>query len=656
MQQRHVWIEMEDGTRLAARLFLPDELPAPVVLEALPYRMDDLTASYAGEYERLCEEGGFAVCRLDIRGTGSSEGIALDEYHPQELADLCEVIAWLAEQEWCTGRVGMYGASWSGFNSLQLAAARPPALGAIVPIYASDDRYTDDSHYMGGVLKAIDLVDWELYMAAGNALPPVPAVYGDGWRDEWLRRVEGTDPWLLRWLENQADGPYWRHGSLRPGYERIGCPTMIVAGWADGYTNIALRAFEALRCPRRVIIGPWPHVSPADAIPGPNVDLVPELVRWFSRWLKDERNGIDEEPPLAIFARRSTRPGPELAEMRGEWRSEPTWPPERLRLETLRPEGHGIDPVAVAGDVGVAAWISCAGKPPWGLPEDQREEDARSLVYDWGELDDELEILGHPRLRLTVTSRHPVAFVSVRLCDVFPDGASALVSRGVLNLTHRFGHDVPVPLDPGSPTTVEVELEATSWTFERGHRVRLAIAGADWPNTWPPPHGGALEVARPSVGLELPVLAGQPVAPPPVFSPPPPGAGASPESSADEPEQPPVVRRIEREPDSTRILTAYGARYASSFGAEVEEHYEGEVGVSTRDPGTAWARATSRYRIAWPEAVVATEARLDLTSDANTYHVVVDVVAEELPAAKPGAEGIGRIERRFERTIPRRLQ
>ena len=176
------------------------------------------------EYERLCEEGGFAVCRLDIRGTGSSEGIATDEYTAAELDDICQVIAWLAEQEWSNGRVGMYGTSWSGFNSLQVACLRPPALHAIVPIYASDDRYNDDVHYMGGALKAIDLIDYELYMVAGNALPPVPAVFGPGWREQWERRVDDAEPWLLRWIEEQVDGPYWRHGSVRPDYDRIIVP------------------------------------------------------------------------------------------------------------------------------------------------------------------------------------------------------------------------------------------------------------------------------------------------------------------------------------------------------------------------------------------------------------------------------------------------
>ena len=651
MEHRHVWIAMEDGTRLAARLFLPNELPAPVIVDALPYRMDDLTASYASEYERLCDEGGFAVCRLDLRGTGSSEGIALDEYNAQEQADICAVIAWLAEQDWCTGKVGMYGTSWGGFNSLQVAMERPPALHAIVPIYASDDRYTDDVHYMGGILKAIDLVDWVIYMAACNVLPPVPAVYGDGWREEWRRRIDGTPPWLLHWLEEQDDGPYWRHGSLRPDYERITCPTMIVAGWADGYTNIALRAYEAMTCPRRVIIGPWAHASTATSIPGPHIDLVPELIRWFSRWLRDEQNGIDEEPPIAIFVRRSTRPAPELAEMRGEWRSEPTWPAERLRPSVWRPEGDDQDRISVRGDVGTAAWISCAGKPPWTLPDDQREDDARSLTYDWPPLDEELEILGHPRLRVTVTSPHPVAFLSARLCDVFPDGTSALVSRGVLNLTHRESHAAPKPLEPGVPTSIELELELTSWIFEPGHRLRLALGRL-----------GLAEHVAPAAG-RLSRRSRDPA------------SSSSSRSSLARPsrrhrsssrhhrrrlrttrptkEQPPVVRRIEQDPvgRQTRVVTSYGSRYEGPYDAKIEEQYDGLVGVADSNPGRAWASARARYAIAWPETTVRTEAHLQLRSTSTRYHVVVEVVASE-----DGPDGIGHVERRFERTIPRRLQ
>ena len=542
----------------------------------------------------------------------------------------------------------MYGTSWSGFNSIQVACLRPPALHAIVPIYSSDDRYTDDVHYMGGALKAVDLVDWVLYMVACNALPPVPGVFGEGWRDEWLRRLDGTEPWLLRWLEEQVDGPYWRQGSLRPGYDRIACATMIVGGWADGYRNNTFRTFEALSCPKRLLIGPWSHMSTATSLPGPHIDLVPELIRWFGRWLRDEPTGIDEEPPVVVFARRSTRPAHDLSEMRGEWRAELTWPPARLRESILRPDGEGMDEIVVRGDVGRTAWISCAGKLPWGQPDDQRPDDALSLTYDWQPLDAELDVMGHPRLALTVTSPVPVAYLSAKLCDVFPDGTSALVTRGILNLAHRNGHDAPLALEPGVPTPVEIELEATSWVFEAGHRVRLSLAGADWPNTWPPPGGGTLLVARGSVELRLPVLDGSGELPPPVL-PPSTGKDAHAAPNADDGEAP-VVWRFEHDVlgRETRAVTAYGWSYGGEFDARIEERYDGTVAVSTDDPAVAWATGGAVYRIAWPESTVRTEAKLDVRSDAETYHVVVEVVAEE--------NGAVCHERRYERTIPRRFQ
>jgi hypothetical protein len=652
VEHRRAWIPLSDGVRLAARLWLPDELPAPALLEALPYRMDDLTASYASEYERLCREGGLAVARVDLRGTGSSEGLAGDEYPPEERADLLEVIAWLAAAEWSSGRVGMYGTSYSGFNAIQLAIERPPALAAICAIYATDDRYTDDVHYTGGALRALDLVDYVLYMAALTVLPPVPRLFGDGWREEWLRRVDGCEPWLLRWLEQQCDGPYWRQGSLRPGYERIACPTMLVAGWADGYRNNTFRTFEGLRCPKRLVVGPWSHMSAAASLPGPRVDLVPELVRWFRRWLCDEENGVDEEPPIRVFVRRSTRPEPDLAEMRGAWRYESGWPLGRSRREVLVPHpSEGTDELEIRGDVGTSAWISCAGRLPWGQPLDQREDDARSCVYEWGPLEAELEILGHPAVSVRVTSTEPVAYLSAKLCDVFPDGTSALVTRGLLNLAHRLSSTSPEPLAPGVPTPVTIELEATSWVFEAGHRIRLSLAGADWPNIWPPPAPGTLALDRTALSLSLPVVDGDP----PTHEAP--AFASSRREDAHAPEltgeQPPVEWRLERDVlgRESRAVVSHGSRYQAEFGAKVEETYDGAVGVSTEDPGRAWARAACRYVIRWPEADCLTEARLDLRSDRDAYHVVVEVVAEELAET-----GSGRRERRFERTIPRRLQ
>ena len=651
MEHRRAWIPLADGTRLAARLWLPEHLPAPTLLEALPYRMDDLTSSYSSEYERLCLEGGLAVARVDLRGTGSSEGLATDEYPPQEQADLAEVIAWLASQSWSNGRVGMYGTSYSGFNSIQLAIERPRALHAICAIYATDDRYTDDVHYAGGALRGLDLLDYVLYMAALVVLPPVPALAGEAWREQWLERFERCEPWLLRWLDEQLDGPYWRHGSLRPGYERIACPTMLVAGWADGYRNNTFRTFERLRCPKQLLVGPWSHMSPAASLPGPRLDLVPELLRWFRRWLCDEENGVDADPPIRVFVRRPTSPEPDLAEVRGSWRFEPGWPLERVQERVLVPDDVRPRELVIRGDTGASAWISCAGRLPWGQPTDQREDDAWSLVYEWGPFEKELEILGHPTLAVTVMSSTQIAYLSAKLCDAFPDGTSALVTRGLLNLAHRRSSVAPAPLEPEAPEPVELALEATSWVFERGHRIRLSLAGADWPNAWPPPAPGTITVDGSKLALLLPVVQDTPpVAESPSFTR---SSGDDPHAAATSSGQPPVVWRIERDVlgRATEAVVSHGAVYEGELESRVEERYEGRIGVSTTDPGRAWARASARYVLRWPEADCATEARLDLRSDADAYHVVVDVVAEELAET-----GIGRRERRFERTIPRRLQ
>jgi uncharacterized protein len=229
---------------------------------------------------------------------------------------------------------------------------------------------------------------YRLYMVALNALPPVPAVAGPGWRERWRERVEGLEPWLLRWLEEQVDGPYWRQGSLRPAYERIACPTMLVAGWADGYRNATFRVLERLRVPSRLLFGPWSHMAPDISLPGPRIDLVAEMVRWWDRWLRGRRNGVDDAPPVTVLVRHATRPAPDLDEHAGAWRDEPAWPPARasalaLPLPGAAPASDGVDRLAVRGDVGSAAWISCAGHLPFGQPDDQRSDDAWSLVYDW---------------------------------------------------------------------------------------------------------------------------------------------------------------------------------------------------------------------------------------------------------------------------------
>jgi predicted acyl esterase len=629
---------MADGIRLAATLYLPAGAePAPAILEALPYRKDDLTAGYRPEYVRLRDDYGYAVIRVDVRGTGSSEGIATDEYPAQEQKDLGEVIAWVAAQSWCTGAVGMYGTSYSGFNSLHLAATRPPALKAIIAIYASDDRYTDDVHYMGGLLKALDLVDYPLYMVAMNGLPPVPGLAGEKWREVWRDRLNQTEPWLLRWLEEQRDGAYWRQGSVRPGYDRIQAATMLVGGWADGYRNNTFRTVEALEAagvPHRLLLGPWGHAATNTALPGPRIDLVPEMVRWWDRWLRGTDNGIDREPPITVFARRSSPPEPDLSVVAGEWRNEPGWPLDRV-TDDVRSLGDGERVYAVIPDTGTAAWISCAGHLPWGQPLDQRFDDAQSLTWEWAA--DDLELLGHPSLTARVSSDVTVATLSVRLCDVFPDGRSTLVTRGVLNLTHRGGHEQPEPMPIGEPVDVAVELEATSWTFDPGHRLRLAISGADWPNTVAPPAPVTLTLDLAGSALHLPRVDGpSPCAPPSLVA------------STDEPnEGTDVTWRVDRDVlrRETSCVVDHGSTYDET-GVTCTEHYTGRVTVNT-DTFAQQVHSTASFQLTWPEATVRSDAELHVEATATSFEVEIRLRCFD------GDEVFA--ERHWQRVIPRDL-
>ena len=157
------WIELRDGARLAARIWLPDDAAAsslPGILEAVPYRLSDGMATRDVLIHPWWAARGYGCVRVDLRGSGESDGVLDDEYAPQEQEDLLEVIAWIARQPWCSGAVGMTGISWGGFNSLQLAARRPPALKAIITLMSTDDRYADDVHYKGGCLMGTDPVSY----------------------------------------------------------------------------------------------------------------------------------------------------------------------------------------------------------------------------------------------------------------------------------------------------------------------------------------------------------------------------------------------------------------------------------------------------------------------------------------------------------------
>src|SRR6202051_4582639 len=178
----------------------------------MPYRKSDLMRVSDKHYHPYLAGHGYASIRVDIRGSGDSFGVMRDEYERQEQDDALEIIAWLAQQTWATGRVGMLGISWSGFNSLQVAARRPPALRAIITVCSTDDRYADDMHYMGGC-PLTGTLEWGASFFSRMARAPDPWIVGERWRSMWLERLEAVTPAYGTWLRHQRRDDYWRHGS-----------------------------------------------------------------------------------------------------------------------------------------------------------------------------------------------------------------------------------------------------------------------------------------------------------------------------------------------------------------------------------------------------------------------------------------------------------
>jgi uncharacterized protein len=501
----NAWLHLSDGTRLAARIWLPEDAeddPVPAVLEYLPYRKVDGTATRDAQRQPYLAGHGYAAVRVDMRGTGDSGGVLTDEYTRQELDDALDVIEWIRAQPWCDGKLGMWGISWGGFNSLQIAALRPPGLGAIMTMCSTDDRYADDVHYRGGCVLALDMLHWASSMLTWNARPPDPRLYGEGWRKAWLERLETLTPWIEHWLGHQRRDAYWKHGSVCEDYAAIECPVYAVGGFADGYTNAVPRLVAGLSGPRKGIIGPWAHSFPEDALPGPAIGFLQETVRWFDHWLKGIDTGIMDEPMLRVWMQDSVEPRPMYDVRPGRWVAEEAWPSSRIDSRTW--ELPLAEPRWLVGvqACGTESGVWCADGQSADLADDQRLDDARSLTFDSEPLDEPLELLGFPEAALELAVDRPRALVVVRLCDVFPDGTSALVTRGLLNLTHRDGHEHARPLEPGRRYEVRVPLDVTACSIPAGHRLRLAVSPKYWPWAWPSPEPVTLTLF--SGGVELP--------------------------------------------------------------------------------------------------------------------------------------------------------
>jgi uncharacterized protein len=510
-----VRIPLSDGCELFARIWRPAASePVPAIVEATPYgaSMNDL--AHHDPRNRYLARRGYACVDVELRGSGNSDGLPLDEYVLQEQDDLVEAIAWLAAQPWCSGSVGMVGISWGGFNVLQVAARRPPALRAIVSACSSGDRYRHDVHYLGGAVLANEALGWATDMMLVQSRPPDPQHVGEGWRERWRERLESIECLLGTWLAHQRRDDYWRHGSVCEDWAAIACPALVLGGWQDGYVGGTLELVEGI--PRAWgLVGQWAHAYPEIAAPGPAIGFLEEVLRWWDRWLKGIENGVEQEPRLRAFIRDPRPPRPLPATEEGRWVGLPDWPRSTRLVELALDRTLLALPVEeptvtfrAQQSAGLDSPVWCPYGDPSVLCGDQRGEDGRALSFTTLPLAEPLDLLGAPAVRLTVSADQPLALVAVRLCHVLPDGASRLLAFGALNLAHRDGHERPEPLTPGEPATVRVTLRAIGQHVPAGHRLRVAVSPTAWPWLWPSPEPVALTLHLDAGNvLELPVVA-----------------------------------------------------------------------------------------------------------------------------------------------------
>ena len=640
------WIAMPDGVRLAADLYMPDGGDTgenfPVLLEYLPYRKTEARSRNLSLYSYFVERG-YIVARVDIRGTGNSEGRVIPyEYSDIEQDDGEIVIDWLSKQGWSNGNVGMFGISWGGFNAIQLAVRNPPALKAIIAVDATEDLYQDDVHFMDGIMH---LDSWEMSQDLANARPGAPDYVIDD--DNFKNRFD-TEPWMVTYKNQQRDGPFWDRASARDKYDKIKIPSFHIGGWYDGYRDSLPRMLENVAAPIKALIGPWSHTYPNSPYPNPGMEWRYEAVRWYDQWLKGKDTGIMDEPQFAVYVRDWHPPGPYLENAPGKWRFEDSWPIERTDHRRYYPQDNHTLADQPSGDtVHRLRYVPTigleAGGPVmwWGdVAHDQRPTDAFSLVYDSDPLENDTEILGMPKAIIKVSADATRANWFVRVSDVAPDGTVTQVAGAGFNGTHRNSAREPQALIPGEEFDLEIEMHFTSWVFPAGHRIRFSVANAQWPMLWPTPYPM-------TTSLRLGVNSGSHVSLPVI----PPGKTSTPDFQpiVTYPGMPGYeaidvgnasgygeISSIDRNPQTgevTAVATNTGATkypWGTQTYRETIEHK-----TSDDHPENTSVKGTHRLEVTLPNRVVLWEAELDFSSDLeNFYYRYVRRVSENGEAVR----------------------
>ena len=505
-------IVMPDGTRLSARIWMPEDAldrPVPAILELIPYRKRDGTIHRDEISHPWFAGNGYAAIRVDIRGNGESEGLMTDEYAAQELQDGCDIIQWLSEQPWCNGNVGMMGISWGGFNGLQVAALNPAALKAVITVCSTTDRYADDIHYKGGCMLGENF-GWATQMLSYSSRPPDPQLVGDNyWLEMWKHRLDNLSTNWSEWHRHQHRDDYWKHGSVCEDYSAIKAAVLSIGGWHDGYRNTISHLVENLDAPVKGLVGPWIHKYPHYAGPQPAIGFLQEAKRWWDRWLYGEDTGVENDPDYRAWLMDSLPPKRWWDERPGRWIADQEWPSPDIKQVTLH-LGDGKlqsetakikQSVSSKSDCGMASGEYFPFAFSDEFPDEQSHDDERSICFDGEPLTETMDIVGAPVFRARVSANRPNAQICVRLCDLRPDGTSAFITYQVFNLTHHASHEFPEALTPGQAVDIEFALDQIAYRIPAGHRLRVAISNAYWPLVWPSPEQTSVTVERADISI-----------------------------------------------------------------------------------------------------------------------------------------------------------
>jgi predicted acyl esterase len=500
---RNVAVRMRDGTIVAVDVRLPADgyQPWPAVVCATPYSKDLVIGPNFGPCLRELAENGYAAVMADLRGTGASEGVKREAFEIQEISDMYDLVQGIGEMPWCNGRVGVWGVSYGGITAFKAAASAAPNLRAIVAVEGSLDPYMCEVMRYGAQGMAMIRGEWAGWMLAMCALPPAFGVPSGRADLVWAEHLRNLTPWQRPWREHSSFDRYWQRKVTDPA--AIAVPALVITSWQDTNPWIwdDLPRFGA---PAKVICGPWLHGLP-DRAEADSIDSMTQMLRWWDRWLRDEDNGVENEPRFSTFVMQA-----------GNWESFDRWPPATTELILIAtgdmravsqppPTSQAtVLPVPFHATVGSTGGIGMSA-----APGDQAEDDAKCLVWQTNALPEAVEIAGQVRVKLTVHAGPGAGDILIRVLDLGYDEASRLVTKGFARLSppgETAAH--------GDRATVEVTMNPIRYRIGAGHRLRFALSRANFPEIWPTDAGGAamsvvLSDQQP-FSMTIPVLAAAP--------------------------------------------------------------------------------------------------------------------------------------------------